>query len=58
MGLTVPSTLADPGGAASAPSGGSRFFRFDTVVDPGAPPVHAPSTGPDSFILTYKYFET
>ena len=27
------------------------------VADPGGAPAHAP-TGPDSFMLTYKFFET
>ena len=37
----------------------SNCFHPVAVADPGgAPPAHAPPTGPDSFVLTYKFFET
>ena len=37
----------------------SRIVRTESLADPGgAADVRAPPKGPDSFVLTYKFFET
>ena len=39
------------------PNNGMAYIQSQWRIQ-GVPPAHAPPTGPDSFILTYKFFET
>ena len=35
----------------------NKMYMCNPVADPGGRCWHMPPTGPDSFILTYKFFE-
>ena len=46
------------GGSRMAPPSSCPHFHISLADLVGACPLHAPPKGPDSFVLTYKIFET